>query len=289
MKLPLSRRDFFVGGTAAVAAGLLHETGNATIASQSSRAINEGAPVRLGIASYTFRTFDQQRLIQTLKELKVTHLNVKDVHLPMTPVDQIKARADVYRDAGITLTGAGTINFPKDEDEDVRAKFEYCKLAGIPMMVASPTHKTITRVERFAKDYDIKVAIHNHGPEDKEWPSPLDVLSVVKSMDARMGCCVDVGHCTRAGVDPVDAIRKVGTRVFDVHMKDLAQPNAKESQVAVGEGVLRIPAIFSALESVGYKGYVDLEYEIFPDNPVPGVTESFAYMRGVIAGMSYKA
>ena len=289
MKLPLTRRRFFLGGSAVAASSLLRRTAEAAVEMQSPGRTDTNAPVRLGIASYTFRTFDQQRLIQALKDLKVTHLNVKDFHLPMTPVDQIKARADVFRQAGIILTAAGTINFPKDEDDDVRAKFEYCKAAGIPMMVASPTHKTITRVEKFAKEYDIRVAIHNHGPEDKEWPSPLDVLAVVRTMDARMGSCVDVGHCTRAGVDPVDAIRKVGSRVFDVHMKDLAQPDAKESQVAVGEGVLRIPAIFDALRSIGYKGFVDLEYEIFPDNPVPGVTESFAYMRGVIAGMSYKS
>lgn len=237
------------------------------------------------MASYTFRKFDQVRLLEALKTLKVTNLNVKDVHLPMTPLDQVKERADSLRAAGLTLTGAGTIYFTKDEDDDVRSKFEYLKSAGIPLMVAAPTHKTVARVERFAKQYDVRVAIHNHGPEDKDWPSPLDVLAVVKTMDPRMGCCVDVGHCTRAGVDVVDAIQQAGPRVFDVHMKDLADRSSKESQVAVGEGVLPVPAIFAALQRIGYGGFVDLEYEIFPDDPLPGVRESMAYMRGVIAGM----
>jgi hypothetical protein len=32
-----------------------------------------------------------------------------------------------------------------------------------------------------------------------------------------------------------------------------------------------------------------LEYEINADNPVPGMEKSFAYMRGVLAGMGLKS
>ena len=286
MNITPSRRSLLWNGAALLAGTAVELSGSSLLAQPSPPAPAPG--VRLGMASYTFRTFDQTRLIEALRKLKVTHLNVKDVHLPMTPVDQIRAKADTFRAAGITLTGAGTISFPKDDDDDIRAKFEYCKTAGIPLIVGSPTHKTIGRVERFVKEYDIRVAIHNHGPEDKEWPSPLDVLAVVKTMDPRIGCCVDVGHCMRTGTDVVAAIERAGPRVLDVHMKDLAQRDAKESQVAVGEGIMPVPAIFAALQRIGYKGFVDLEYEIFPENPLPGVTESFAYMRGVIAGMSSK-
>lgn len=269
-----------------IAASLLPNHHNAVLAQQRTTRTASESSVRLGIASYTFRKFDQQHLIESLKQLRITHLNVKDVHLPMTPVDEVKQRAAAYTAAGITLTAGGTIYFAKDDDNDVRSKFEYCKAAGIPLIVGAPTHKTIARVEKFAKDYDIRVGIHNHGPEDKEWPSPLDVLAVVKNMDPHIGCCIDVGHTMRAGTDVVDAIRQVGPRLFDVHIKDLAQRNAKESQVAVGEGIMPVPAIFAALQGIGYTGFVDLEYEIFPDNPLPGVTESIAYMRGVIAGMA---
>jgi sugar phosphate isomerase/epimerase len=214
---------------------------------------------------------------------------VKDVHLPMTPLDQVAARAAEYRAAGMILTAAGAIYFLKDDDDDIRAKFEYCKAAGISLIVGSPTHETLPRVEKFVKQYNIRVGIHNHGPEDKQWPSPLDVLAVVKNMDPRIGCCIDVGHTMRTGTDVVEAIRKVGPRLFDVHMKDLADPKAKESQVAVGEGVMPVRDIFKTLIEIRYPGYVDLEYEIFADNPMPGVVESFAYMRGVLAGMGYKA
>ena len=243
--------------------------------------------VRLGIASYTFRKFDSAKLIEFMKELRTPYLNLKDSHLPMGSVEEVKKKADEYRAAGFQLTAAGTIYFGKDDDADIRQKFEYVKAAGIPVIVGSPTREVLPRVEKFVKEYDIKLAIHNHGPEDKQWPSPHDILKVVEKMDPRIGCCVDVGHTMRAGDDVVKTLADVGPRLFDMHMKDLAQRNAKDSQVAVGEGIMPIREIFQQLIKMKYRGNVDLEYEIKADDPMPGVMESFAYMRGVLSGMGY--
>lgn len=281
MKPNLSRRSLLGGGTMLAASSLLSNAAFSFAAPSSS----SSSPIRLGIASYTFRKFDQAHLIQFMKELKSPYLNLKDIHLPMTPADQVASRAAEYRAAGLTLTAAGTIYFDKDDDNDIRSKFEYVKAAGITVIVGSPTRQVLPRVEKFVKEYNIKLAIHNHGPEDKQWPSPLDILDAVKSMDQRIGCCIDVGHTMRTGTDPVEAIKKVGPRLYDIHMKDLAESKVRESQVAVGDGLMPVPKIFRALVDIGYKGNVDLEYEIMGDDPMPGVTKSFAYMRGVIAGM----
>ena len=280
----VSRRALIGGGTMLTASALLSNSALSFAAPASP----SSSSIRLGIASYTFRKFDQAHLIDFMKQLKCTLLNLKDVHLPMTPADQVAPRAAEYRAAGLTLTAAGTIYFDKDDDNDIRAKFDYVKAAGIPIIVGAPTRQVLPRVEKFVKEYDIKLAIHNHGPEDKQWPSPLDVLSAVQSMDKRIGCCIDVGHTMRAGVDPVVAIKKVGPRLHAMHIKDLADGKVKESQVAVGDGVMPVPAIFRALLDIGYQGNVDLEYEINADDPMPGVIKSFAYMRGVIAGMGLK-
>jgi len=246
------------------------------------------SPIRLGIASYTFREFDQAHLIDFMKQLKTPYLNLKDVHLPMTPADQVAAKAAEYRAAGFTLTAVGTVYFKEDTDEDVRAKFEYAKAAGVSLIVGAPTREVLPRVEKFVKEYNIRVGIHNHGPEDKVWPSPLTVLDAVKNMDHRIGCCIDVGHTMRTGTDVVSAIHKAGPRLFDIHMKDLAKSDVKESQVAVGDGLMPVPQIFKALIEMRYPGDVDLEYEVHGDDPMPGVVKSFAYMRGVLAGMGYK-
>jgi sugar phosphate isomerase/epimerase len=240
------------------------------------------SPIRLGVASYTFRNFNRAQLIAFMKQLNVLALNVKDVkdHLPTDPQAEQAALADYA--AGITLHAAGTISFSKDDDADMRAKFDYAKRAGINVIVAGdPTPETLPRLEKFVKQYDIRIAIHNHGPEDKLWHSPLDVLHAVQAMDPRIGCCIDVGHTARAGTDVVQAIKEVGPRLFNVHMKDLKDFQNKESQVAVGEGILPIPKIFEALNAIKYPGFVDLEYEIHPDDPMPGVITSFNYMRRI--------
>ena len=283
----LSRRNFFQ--SSALIAAACAVSGSVPAFAEPVQASVKPSPVHLGLASYTFRSFTRAQLIGFMKQLNLSELNAKDTkdHLPMDPAGETQALTD-YAAAGIKLHAAGTIYFPKDEDADIRSKFEYAKRAGISVIVAGdPTPQILPRIEKFVKEYDIRFAIHNHGPEDKVWPSPLDVLNAVKNMDPRMGCCIDVGHAVRAGADIVQTIHAVGPRLFNMHMKDLANFTDKDSQVAVGEGTMPVRGIFEALIAIKYKGFVDLEYEIHGDDPMPGVAESFAFMRGVLAGMGY--
>lgn len=288
MNQAMSRRTF-LSNSALIATSL--SAGSATTAmAQRRETAPTASPVNLGLASYTFRNFSRAQMIGYMNQLNLSALNAKDVkdHLPTEPTQEATALAD-YAAAGISLHAVGTVYFLKDEDDDIRSKFEYCKRAGAKVIVAGdPAPGTLPRIEKFVKEYDIRLAIHNHGPEDKIWHSPLDILKVVQAMDPRIGCCIDVGHTMRAGVDPVQAIRAVGPRLFNLHMKDLTNATAKESQVAVGEGLMPVRGIFQALIAMQYKGFVDLEYEVHGDDPMLGVTTSFAYMRGVLAGMGYK-
>lgn len=287
MKAALSRRNFV--RSSAFAAGAFAATGKIFALAQERPSANDASPIRLGLASYTFRNFRRAQMIGFMKQLNVLALNAKDVkdHLPADAQEEEAALTD-FAAAGIRLHAAGTIYFAKDEDADIRSEFEYCKRAGISVIVAGdPAQETLPRIEKFVKQYDIRIAIHNHGPEDKLWHSPLDVLNAVKGMDPRIGCCIDVGHTARAGTDVVQAIREAGPRLFNIHMKDLTNFQSKESQVAVGGGIMPVPKIFKALMAIRYQGFVDLEYEIHPDDPMPGVIASFAYMRGVLAGMGF--
>ncbi|MGH9660992.1 MAG: sugar phosphate isomerase/epimerase family protein, partial [Bryobacteraceae bacterium] len=122
-------------------------------------------------------------------------------------------------------------------------------------------------------------------PEDKHFPTPQSALKLVKDMDPRVGLCIDVGHTARTGVDVVESLREAGSRLLDVHMKDLRTLSDKDSQCAVGEGAMPVVAIFRTLLKMRYQGGVMLEYEIHADNPLPGMERSFAYMRGVLAGL----
>lgn len=287
MKGTFSRRTLVRSGVLTAAASLVPAS---AFARTPREAAAEKSPVRLGLASYTFRNFDRTQLIGFMKQLNVSALNAKDAkdHLPIDPQGEAAALT-AYQAAGIRLHAAGAVYFRKDDDDDIRSKFEYCKRANIPVIVAGdPTPELLPKIEKFVKEYDIRFAIHNHGPEDKLWPSPLDVLKAVKHMDPRMGCCIDVGHTVRAGTDVVEAIHAAGPRLFDVHMKDLTDFHDKASQVAVGDGKMPVREIFEALIATHYGGFVDLEYEVHGNDPMPGVISSFAYMRGVLAGMGYR-
>lgn len=282
----ISRRDFL--RTTATAAAALMAPGSMAALVEQKPAASEPSTVRLGMASYTFRNFGRAQMIGFIKQLNIVDLNAKDVgdHLPADERGEADALQN-YSAAGVRLHAAGVISFTKDEDADIRAKFEYAKRARIPVIVGGdPSPETLPRIERFVKEYDIRVAIHNHGPEDRIWHSPLDVLKAVKSLDSRIGCCIDVGHTVRAGTDVVQAIHEAGPRLYNMHMKDLTNFQDKESQVAVGAGKMPVREIFEALISEKYSGFVDLEYEVHADDPMPGVVRSFGFMRQVLADMA---
>ena len=255
-----------------------------------------GADIKLGVASYSFRKFTRAQAIKMTLELGTPYLNVKDFHLPLdsTP-EQIDAAVKEFHDAGIILVGCGNITFNKPDNAVIRHIFEYAKRAGFPLIVCAPTHEVLPMLQPFVKEYNIKLAIHNHGPEDKIFPTPQSVLAAVKDMDPRIGCCIDVGHTARTGVNLVETIAEAGPRLLDMHFKDLADPTnpdwkvARDSQVPVGEGKLPIKQMFAQLVKMNYHGCVNLEYEIDADNPVPGMKKSFAFERKCLAELKTAA
>jgi sugar phosphate isomerase/epimerase len=242
--------------------------------------------LHLGVASYSLRNFPRDQAIEMVKALGTPFINLKSVHLPfeLSPAELAAARREIET-AGLQIVGGGVITFERDNDADVERYFAYAKAAGMPLITAHADPQILPRLERFARQYDISVAIHNHGPEDKRFPSPYDALKYVRNMDRRMGLCIDIGHTVRTGTDVVRAIADAGPRLLDMHAKDLRDLTAKASQCIVGQGAIPIAAIFEQLEAMGYPGYVNLEYEIDVDDPLPGMKQSFAYMRGALAGL----
>jgi sugar phosphate isomerase/epimerase len=246
--------------------------------------INAGrtSRLKLGVASYSLREFTLDQALDMAKTLGVTHMTFKDVHIPRTDAPEVtRALRAKIEAAGVTIMGGGTITL-KNDPASIEKDFEYAKNAGFPLIFVAPEPAALDTIERLAKSYDIKVAIHNHGPEDKLWPRPQDAYGAVKSRDKRLGLCIDVGHTLRTGTDPVAACRECRDRLYDMHVKDLAVATDKDSQVAVGRGVIDFPGLFRTLLEIGYQGQVGLEYEINAKNPLPGMIESMAYMRGVL-------
>ncbi len=240
--------------------------------------------IKLGVATFSLRSFPRAQAIDIVKKLNVQYVSIKEFHLryASTPQELAQGRKE-FEDAGLKILSGGTIDLKKPDD--LRKMFEYAKACGMPMMIGAPAHATVAAIEKLVKEFNIRVAIHNHGPEDKEFPTPQSVLKAIKGMDPRMGLCIDIGHSVRAGADILGSIKEAGPRLLDVHVKDLKSTTDKASQVPVGDGVLPIVGMFKLLKQMKYQGGVMLEYEIDANDPFPGMQKSFAYMRGVLAGL----
>jgi sugar phosphate isomerase/epimerase len=282
-----SRRDLFRYAGLAAAAPLFSAPATAATTSADLAPAKKPTPLKIGVASYSLRKFPLDRVIEFCKQANIRYLNLKDFHLARTdPPETTRALRKKIEGAGITIMGGGTLTWKENNEAEIRKDFEYAKNGGFPLMVCSPAPETLDTLEKLVKEYDIKIAIHNHGPEDKWYPAPKDALAKLEKRDPRMGICMDIGHATRANADIVQSVTLAGPRLLDLHVKDLANPTERESQVEVGRGVLNIPALFKALVAAKYGGHVGLEYEIKENDPFAGMTESLAYLHGVADGVA---
>jgi inosose dehydratase len=274
-----SRRGFVKLAAATAAAGALP-----ALDAQARPAAAPAATFDLGIASYTFRSFSLDQAIAMTQRLRIKKLTLKDMHLPMavTPEEMAAVQAKL-KAAGIQLSSCGVV-YMTTEDE-VNKAFAYAKLAGIRMMVGVPEAPLLGLSERKCKETDIALAIHNHGPTDKRFPSPESAYTLISKMDRRVGLCIDVGHTQRLGLDPAAQCEKYFDRLLDVHMKDVSAATAEGTTVEVGSGVIDVPKLVRTLARLKYTGALHFEHEKDAKDPFPGVAESVGYVRGVMAGL----
>ena len=242
--------------------------------------------LRVGACSYSVRAFPLAEALQDIKRLGVHYLSLKEVHLPLSSTpDQRKQVKQQAEDMGLTITSCGVI-YLKDDEASMHQAFDYVRDLGASIAVIGVTHEQLPTLDKVIRDYDLKAAIHNHGPNDKRFPSPLQVYDAIKGLDKRVGVCMDIGHTFRMHEDVVDDIKKTFDRLYSMHFKDLESDHVDAKGVPVGTGVMPIIGILRELVRSNYKGEVQLEYEIEAKDPVPGMAESFGYMRGVLQTIS---
>ncbi len=148
--------------------------------SARAAALTGVVPFTLGVASYSLRTFSRRDAIAMIQALGAVHVSVKSFHMPYehTP-EELAAGRRAFAEAGLKIVSGGNNNIREDQDDHVRMFFDYARAAGIPMLVIAPTVQIMPRIEEYVKQYDIRVAIHNHGPEDKHFPGPSEALKVI--------------------------------------------------------------------------------------------------------------
>ena len=235
----------------------------------------------IGFAGYTFLKFDLDKSIEMMKRLNVNYLSVKDFHLPLnsTP-DKIKDVLGKLSAANVQVYAVGVIYMKTKEAVDTA--FDYAKRVGVPMIVGVPNYDLLDYTEQKVKETGIKIAIHNHGPEDALYPGPKEVYDRIINRDNRMGLCLDIGHAVRAGVDPSKALKEYKNRILDLHIKDVTGSFKDAKSIEMGRGVIDFVAFAKALKKVNYTGICSIEHEKDMSDPMPGMAESVGYFRGIM-------
>jgi sugar phosphate isomerase/epimerase len=239
---------------------------------------------KFGVASYTLREFSTEQALDMTLRCGVNRITFKSMHLPLdADKATIEKTVALCKDKGVALYGGGVIYMKTKEEVD--QAFEYAKMAGMDMIVGVPNHELLEYVEGKVKETDIKLAIHNHGPGDKLYPSAESAYVLIKDMDKRMGLCIDIGHTKRIGRNPEQDVKDFFDRVFDIHIKDVTKAEHEGKTCIIGRGVIDFPAFLKAIVKLDYKGTLALEYEAEAKDPLPGMTESFGYVKGILATM----
>ncbi len=245
--------------------------------------------IKLGLASYTLSTLSVDQVIAVTSQLELKTVALFRLHAPWATgtVEECRTVVKKFADAGITVTSTGVVELP-NEEAAVRKAFENIRGAGLKKFCGRPTVESLPLVEKFVKEYDVVVAIHNHGPTDR-YPKSADALKAILPYDKRIGLCVDVGHGWLADEDPAETIRMAKDRVYEVHLKDTRGPKdgkfSDSGPVIVGRGLLDFKAIMAALVEIKFAHEAEFEYEEPVPNKVPGLAESVGYVRGLLAAM----
>jgi inosose dehydratase len=285
----ITRRDLIkaaaLAATALPLAGIEVEAqGNAPVRQRST--LDPWRGLKAGVASYTLRKMPLEQAIKAIQRAGVKYVSIKDAHLSLkSSKSEREEVARKFKEGGITPMSCGNVSMENNE-ANIRNAFEYARDTGLPTIVCSPDPESMPILDRMVKEFDIKIAIHNHGPEDKKFPSPYDVWKAVLPYDKRVGLCIDVGHTARAQVDPAEAIGRCRARLYDVHMKDIASLDPKAGTIEGGRGVLDMKSILAALLRIRYPYLLSFEYEKDSDDPLPGLTETLGYTRGLLASLA---
>lgn len=236
---------------------------------------------KLGMAGYTFAKFDLQTALETMQWCDVHYLCIKDFHLPVeSTAEEIAAFHKKCAEYGVKGYAVGPLYMRSKEDID--KDFEYAKRVGVKTIVGVPNYDLLPYVEKKVKEYGFTFAIHLHGPDQEIYQDADVVWEKTKDLDPRIGMCLDIGHDTRNGKDPVADLKKYHSRVFDIHLKDVTAPTKLGYSVEVGRGIIDFPAFVKMLREVNYTGCVSLEHERDMDNPFMGIAESIGYFRAML-------
>jgi inosose dehydratase len=243
--------------------------------------------LKLGIQLYSLRGFPVEKALEHAKKLGFEQVEFFSGMLPLeASAKQIDAMKERVAKLGMTISAHGVNPFGKDAAAN-RKTFEFAKALGIRNITADPDPESFDSLNDLVQEFDIRIAIHNHGPRHR-YNKAVDVLQAIEGRDERIGACADLGHYIRSGEQATDVIRLLKGRLYGIHLKDFAEMKADAKGVILGKGHLNVPAVFDALVKVGFPadGAMSLEYEENPQDPIADIRECVAVAKKALKGLS---
>ena len=273
----MTRRDLLRGlGATALLSTLPRRLFAAPLAFARRKGDPNYADFNMGLQTYTLRAFTFDETIAHLKDLGLKYAQFFSKQLPITDdKSKIETAKQKLKDAGITILSWGVQSFTKDVAK-TKASFEFAKAMGFSVYSANPSADSFESLAALTKEYGIKIAIHNHGPQDKAYGRLEQVQKAVEKWPVEIGACVDTGHVLRTGENPIDWIKALGPRVHDVHLKDFSDARTEH---ILGKGKLDVVGVLKALKDVKFPGILAVEYELNEKNPIADVKECLAAVR----------
>lgn len=269
----VTRRTFLAAG-AATAAGLATRSRFARATGPDNK---KYGGFLMGMQTYSLRGFGFDQALDYVKELGLHSVELFDAHFPLkSTAEQIDATKAKLKAAGVQALAHGVNPFSKDHEAN-RRWFEFAKRAGIRNITANPSEDAFDSLDKLVAEYDIRIAIHNHGP-GAEYDKVADVLTAIKGRHPNIGACADLGHYIRSAEDPVRVINLLEGRLYGIHLKDFAEQKSQTHGVILGQGHLDIVGVFKALKKVNYPAdaCLALEYEEKPENPLDDIRACLA-------------
>lgn len=280
MNRTVSRRRFLATTSATLAAAFFARTARAGDAKP------EGG-LKIGIQSYSLRKFSIPEVIRHAKGLGLQQIEFSGAHLKVDgPPQQLEEVLSALRAADMQWTGYGVSRFTADHEAN-RKVFEFGKRAGVKILTANPEPAALDSLEKLVEEYQIRIAIHNHGP-GALYDQLKDVTQAVAGRHPLLGVCVDTGHTLRSNEDPVEWLRTLGPRVYGVHLKDVAEKQDRTRNVVLGRGHLDVQGVFRTLREIQFPafGALSIEYEANPDNPIDDIRQCLAVTEKVQAELA---
>lgn len=244
--------------------------------------------LKLGIQLYSLRGYKDASV--ALKHAKELGFEQVEFYSGMFPLDatpeKIAAIKKEVDGLGLKISAHGVNALTKD-DQANRKLFEFAKAVGLRNITVDPSPDSFDSAEALVKEFDIRVAIHNHGPTHR-YNKVVDVLKAIEKRDPRIGACADLGHFIRSGEKPTEVVRLLAGRLYGVHLKDFAEMQDKTKGVILGKGHLNVAAVFDALVETKFPsdGALSLEYEENPDNPLDDIRQCVKVARDALKQVS---